>query len=74
MFNGRISNDTLKADYTFMSEGTESIRQIMFLLQGNTLTELYGEIEIAAGKSVFKESTPYQRSNIILKQSLCNTL
>ena len=32
---GEIKKDTLYADYTFMSEGVTSIRQVVFLKKGN---------------------------------------
>lgn len=52
--SGRISGDTLIADYTFMSEGTESVRQVVFLRKNKTLLEGYGESEEKDGKMVFK--------------------
>ncbi len=51
---GTISGDTLLADYTFMSEGTESVRQVVFLRKNKTLLEGYGESEEKDGKMVFK--------------------
>lgn len=51
---GTINGDTLNADYTFMSEGKESVRQVVFLRKNKTLLEGYGESEEKDGKTVFK--------------------
>ena len=51
---GTINGDTLSADYTFMSEGKESVRQVVFLRKNKTLLEGYGESEEKDGKMVFK--------------------
>lgn len=52
--SGTISGDTLNATYTFMSEGKESMRQVVFLRKNKTLLEGYGESEEKDGKMVFK--------------------
>jgi len=52
--DGKLNGDTLLADYKFMSEGKQSIRQVAFLISGNTATEGYGEMEEKGGKMVFK--------------------
>ena len=44
-FEGTLKGDTLLADYTFMSEGTQSVRQVVFLIKGETAIEGYGDIE-----------------------------
>jgi hypothetical protein len=59
-FSGKISGDIIKADYTFLSEGTTSIREVMFRLKDNTLTEGYGDMEEKVNKSVFKDSSKVQ--------------
>lgn len=53
---GQIKGDTLIADYTFMSEGTTTIRQVAFLIKDNQLTEGYGDAEEKNGKFVFKNT------------------
>ncbi len=55
-FNGEMHGDTLLADYTFMSEGTESVRQVAFLKKDNGFVEGYGDIEEKDGKMVFKNT------------------
>lgn len=42
---GRMTGDTLVADYNFMSEGNRSTRQVVFLIQGDTATEGYGDLK-----------------------------
>lgn len=53
---GTVSGDTLYANYTFMSEGVESVRQIVFLRKNKTLVEGYGEITEIKNKIVFKDT------------------
>ncbi len=53
---GEMRGDTLLADYTFQSEGTESVRQVAFLKKGDGFVEGYGDAEDRAGKMVFKNT------------------
>jgi hypothetical protein len=55
-FEGQLKGDTLLADYTFMSEGTRSVRQVIFLLKDNIALEGYGDMEDKNGKMVFKNT------------------
>ena len=55
-FQGRMHGDTLLADYTFPSEGTESVRQVAFLKKGDGFVEGYGDVEDQGGKIVFKNT------------------
>ncbi|WP_242927298.1 hypothetical protein [Pontibacter vulgaris] len=66
---GKIHGDTLLADYTFMSEGIESVREVLFLKQGNTLVEGYGEVTEQAGKMVFpnKRNLDFSKSKPLIK-------
>ena len=41
-FEGEWSGDTLYANYTFQSEGVESVREVAFLRRGDHLIEGYG--------------------------------
>lgn len=50
---GLIKGDTIIADYTFMSEGRTSVRQVVFLKKGDQLLEGYGPTEEKDGKIVF---------------------
>jgi len=47
--NGKISSDTLFADYTFISEGIQSKRQVVFLKRGENYIEGRGEINEQSG-------------------------
>jgi hypothetical protein len=51
---GKLYGDTLVADYKFMSEGIESVRQVAFLIKDSVAIEGYGDIEQKDGKTVFK--------------------
>ena len=53
-FTGLMKGDTLIADYSFLSEGVLSVRQIAFVKRNNTLTEGYGDVEEKGGKMSFK--------------------
>ena len=52
---GKMFGDTLKANYTFTSEGKESNREIVFLRKGKIMIEAYGDVEEIEGKTVFKD-------------------
>jgi hypothetical protein len=52
---GQVVGDTLRANYTFMSEGKESSRDIVFLRKGKIIIEAYGDVEDKEGKTVFKD-------------------
>ncbi|MCZ4245634.1 hypothetical protein [Pedobacter punctiformis] len=51
---GIVKGDTLIADYTFQSEGMQSVRQIVWLKQSGKLVEGFGDVEEADGKVKFK--------------------
>jgi hypothetical protein len=59
-FSGRMKGDTLFADYTYSSEGTQSTREIAFLQKDNTLTEGYGDATEIGGKMTFKNPSDLQ--------------
>ena len=50
---GQFYGDTLLADYFFISEGKQSIRQVIFLRKGNIFQEGYGSMKVENGKLVF---------------------
>ena len=56
VFEGELHGDTLIAEYTFSSEGKESVRQVAFLKKGNQLFEGFGEMEDKNGKMMFKNT------------------
>ena len=51
---GKMSGDTLIAQYRFSSEGTTSISQVVFLIKGDSAYEGFGEMEEKDGVMVFK--------------------
>ena len=51
--SGTFIGDTLYADYTFKSEGTTSVREVVFLREGDKLVEGYGDMEEKDGKMMF---------------------
>lgn len=72
-FEGKLKGDTLVADYTFSSEGTKSVRQVIFLLQDDTAIEGYGEMEEKNGKLVFKNLNEIKFDGILkLYRTECN--
>lgn len=52
---GQMRGDTLLADYTFNSEGMESVRQVVFLFDGTNFSEGYGDMQEKDGKTIFSE-------------------
>ena len=68
---GRMNGDTLIADYTFMSEGMESVRQVAFLKKGNNLVEGYAESVEKNGKMVFKRLDSLKFGNLALSRVEC---
>lgn len=52
---GELHGDTLVANYTFNSEGKQSVRQVVFLKKGNQLIEGFGDVEEKDGKVRFKD-------------------
>ncbi len=52
---GYMQGDTLIADYTFASEGTTSVRQVVFLRKEHTMVEGIGNIIEKEGKMSFED-------------------
>lgn len=70
---GEMKGDTLFADYRFMSEGTNSVREVAFLRKGNEWVEGYGEVEEQNGRVVFKNKTALTfNNNMALQKISCN--
>jgi hypothetical protein len=60
---GQIKGDTIFAEYTFLSEGRESVREIALLRKGNTLVEGYGEVKPVGNKMVFTSTSTLNFGN-----------
>ncbi len=52
---GEMHGDTLIANYTFSSEGKQSVRQVVFLKKGDQFLEGFGDVEEKNGKTQFKD-------------------
>ena len=53
--SGNMHGDTLFADYNFVSEGQQSIRQVAFLLQDSVAVPGYGDMVDNNGTMDFKD-------------------
>ncbi|MDJ1480757.1 hypothetical protein QNI16_09705 [Cytophagaceae bacterium YF14B1] len=70
---GQMHGDTLVAEYSFMSEGVQSVREVVFLKKDDNLIEGFGDIEEKEGKMVFKDKAALKfDSNTPLKKTNCN--
>lgn len=69
IINGNMVGDTLIADYTFDSEGTSSIRQVVFLQRDGTYIEGHGDVVEANGKTSFKDrkTLKFDSQNTLIK-------
>lgn len=70
-YTGSFRGDTLFGDYEFQSEGQTSYRQVAFIRNGETFTELYGESEEKNGRFVFKDQSALKPGSIILGETSC---
>ena len=69
---GELKSDTLFADYTFMSEGIESVREVVFINTAGGWVEGYGEIDDKDGKVIFKNRNKITFDNsAVLKETAC---
>jgi hypothetical protein len=72
-FTGELQEGILIANYTFQSEGKESIRQVAFKVDGNTLIEGYGELN--NGGTAFKDTSSLNfTTKMPLSKTDCNNL
>lgn len=51
--SGELRGDTLFAEYTFQSEGQQSVREVALLRRADALVEGFGPVKDTAGKMVF---------------------
>lgn len=71
-FDGKLFGDTLIADYTFISEGKSSVREIAFLLRDSTATEGYGPVEEKDGKMIITDRSQLNfKSAVVLNKTSC---
>jgi hypothetical protein len=70
--NGEIKGDTIFATYTFMSEGIESKRGVVFLTKGDDLIEGYAAIDPTTGEPNLSDHSAIKfDGKFILKKSDC---
>ncbi len=70
---GEMRGDTLVADYTFGSEGKNSVRQVAFLQKNGKLIEGFGEVIEKDGKMVFKDLSKLEFGDAIeFSKITCN--
>jgi hypothetical protein len=75
MIYGKVDDDLLIADYIFQSEGTQSLRQVVFKRIGDNLIEGYGEEENRKGASYFRSIDSLKFNDFItLKLVNCRPL
>lgn len=69
---GKMKGDTIFATYTFISEGIESKREVVFLKKGNELIEGYTRINNAVGEPDFSNhSTIKFDEKLVLQKTDC---
>ena len=68
---GKMYGDTIRAIYTFMSEGKESVREVAFLKKGTSLVEGYGNVREEGGKMVFEDFEQLKFNGIVLVKVPC---
>lgn len=72
---GTVKGDTIIADYKFNSEGTTSVRQVVFLKRGDELLEGFGDVEENNGKMVFRNlSSLVFDSSLVFSLTDCTKL
>lgn len=52
--SGAFIGDTLYAEYNFKSEGTTSVREIVFVRKDDAMIPGYGDMEMKDGRELFK--------------------
>lgn len=71
--SGIAKGDTLIVEYSFASEGTQSVREVVWLRKNNTLTEGYGDIQDNNGKVTFRDKSALNfTGNLILQKMPCD--
>jgi hypothetical protein len=72
---GTMHGDVLIANYTFQSEGTESVREVAFRIKDSTATEGYGKVEEKNGRMVFTDPDNLSfGKSMVLKEIPCGDI
>jgi hypothetical protein len=70
--SGLVKGDTILLDYTFQSEGMQSVRQIAYLQKDGKLIEGFAEVQVQNGKASFKSLGDLKfDGSVVLEQSEC---
>lgn len=73
-FLGNINGDTLWANYSFLSEGIVSNREVVFLRKEDDLIQGYGEVTEREGNLVFTNRNDIRfDNNFILSKVACKS-
>jgi hypothetical protein len=66
---GVLRNDAIYADYIFESEGTTSVREVVFKIQDTVLLQGFGDLTEENGKIIFqhRDSLQFQENHPFLK-------
>lgn len=72
-FNGHFDGDILKGDYTFQSEGSTSVREVIFKKTKTGFVEGTGEVKFVDNKAVFSQpgSISYENGIAFTKSETC---
>lgn len=70
MIEGKMNGDTLIANYTFQSEGTQSVRQVAFIFDEKTAREGYGESSMNGNMMVFNNPSHLTFSDDMVLQKV----
>jgi len=72
---GVMKGDTIIADYTFISEGIHSVRQVVFLKHGDEIVEGFGSVSDDHGRVVFQDLSKLTfDKSVTLKSINCESL
>lgn len=69
---GLVKGDTILLDYTFQSEGMQSVRQVAYLQKDGKLMEGFGDVQELNGKTSFKSLKDLKfDDSVVLEQGDC---
>lgn len=69
---GVMKGDTILLDYTFQSEGMQSVRQVAYLQKDGKLIEGFANVQEQNGKTSFKSLSDLKfDDHVVLEQSDC---
>lgn len=70
--SGKLQGDTLWAEYSFMSEGTNSVREVVFVNKNGEWMQGYGEMKEEGNKLIFTSHNDIVYDSLnLLKQVTC---